>query len=115
MKSKLWMWMTLGLLAAFALSACSRGRFQNPATQPPAENSSPAAPLPSATSVPQIAPTQAPTLAPSSPTAAPAQAQPTLQPAASSSDVSQTANDLTNLLDGLTKTLDSTDTLNDVK
>ena len=98
------------MLAGLALGGCDRNRNHSQGAQSPVDNSNPPAaatlaPAPAATLDQQ--PTAEPTQAPAEPTA--------VQPAADSSAINQATDDLSKALDGLTKDLDSTDTLNDVK
>jgi len=111
MKSKPWFWIILGALALFVLAACARPISQG-GSAPDTNNPSPVTSRPAAI---QPAPgLPVPTQVPPTQVVA-AQAQPaTLQPTAAA-DLSKEADDLSNLLNGLSKDLDSTDTLNDVK
>ncbi len=118
MKNKLAFWISFLLLSA-TLAGCSRGLNRNQGAQNPADAGSPPvaatlAPAP-IQALPPAPPadTQMPQPA-SNPTQAPAEAT-AVQPAADSSAINQAADDLSKALDGLTKDLDSTDTLNDVK
>ena len=110
---------TIGLLVLFAISGCSRYRGRLQGNQPPAEVNNPPA-----TTQPVSVQTEAPSEA-AAPTPTEIQPQATLPPAptrpaivataAPAAEVSQAADDLSKLLDGLSKDLDSTDTLNGVK
>lgn len=131
MKSKLTLVITIGLLITISLTSCNRTRLRPQGGQPPSNEGNPPtatesnpltteAPASQAvsTTVPSpIQPTDtAGASAPAQPTNTTAALQPTsVQPAAVSPDISQAADDLSNLMDGLTKDLDTTDTMEDVK
>ncbi len=110
MKSKMLTFLILILLAALALTGCGARRQRMQERSAPAQNEQPAA----ATLDPTTA-VAAPTQAPTQSTAKIEQPK-AAQPAASNNgDLNQTADDLTQQLDGLTRDLGSTDTLNDIK
>jgi hypothetical protein len=113
----------IGLCLMVLLTGCMRSRVGNPGAQPAAATNPPAstqAAMP-ATFTPAATEQTAATSTPS----APAQSQPTatsaviqitaVKPAAAATEAAKAADDLSNMLDDLTKDLNSSDNLNDVK
>jgi hypothetical protein len=113
MKPKLWVLLLTGLVSLGMLTGCVRNRVHSSGAQPAATETRPSTPtqaaaLPTAINQQQQA---SPSVMPDSPVV-----QPTVTPpAAASEEDRQAANDLSNMLDDLTKDLNEADDLNDVK
>jgi hypothetical protein len=113
MKTRLSVWIVLFVLAVLVLTGCDLSGYRNQGNAVPAGSTSPvvASQVPLSTPAAQAKSTN--------PAIVPAQATQSLDPSAQqdvlSTDVSRTADDLSQSLDGVVKDLDSSDTLNDVR
>jgi hypothetical protein len=107
MRPKLGAVLLAGLFCLVLLTGCLRSRLGNPVVQPAATQAGPSVPTPTAALATAVDAQQ-----PAAATQAGADVQPT---SAVAEDNRKAADDLSNMLDDLTKDLDTADDLNDVK